>query len=190
MEKRAQHHTDCLRIVLYGPESTGKTTLAKALAEQYETTWVPEFARDFLQKKWDLHQEYCSLEDLNTIAEGQLAAENNALKKAQQLLFCDTNILVTKVWSETHFQGYCAPALLELVETTHYDLYLLTDIDVPWEKDDLRDRPEQRNRMRTYFKKQLDHYNFPYIELSGPHQLRLQKAIKAIEKMKTKKRTS
>ena len=187
METRAQHQTDCLRIVLYGPESTGKTTLAKALAAQYQTTWVPEFARDFLQKKWDEQQEHCTLEDLTLIAEGQLAAENKALQAANQFLFCDTNVLVTKVWSETHFEGYCAPELLRLLETTHYDLYLLTDIDIPWEKDDLRDRPEQRDSMRAYFKEQLNQYNFPYIEVRGTHEQRLTTALNGIEKMRKKK---
>lgn len=187
METRAQHQTNCLRVVLYGPESTGKTTLAKALAAQYQTIWVPEFARDFLQKKWDEHQEHCTLEDLIPIAKGQLAAENKALKEANQLLFCDTNVLVTKVWSETHFEGFCAPELLRLVETTQYDLYLLTETDIPWEKDDLRDRPKQRDSMYAYFKAQLDHFNFPYVEIRGTHKQRLNTAQNAIEKMREKK---
>ncbi len=182
METTTQQPTDCLRIVLYGPESTGKTTLAKALAEHYQTAWVPEFARDFLQHKWDTRQEHCSLEDLITIAHGQLAAENAALKNARKFLFCDTNILVTKVWSETHFDGYCAPEIATLFATTQYDLYVLTDIDVPWEKDDLRDRPEARPQMYNYFKDQLILHKLPFIALSGTLEERLAKAIAAIEK--------
>ena len=67
-ENLQQQNSDCIRIVIYGPESTGKTTLAKALAEIYQTTWVPEFAREYLQNKWDSTKEVCSLEDLIMIA--------------------------------------------------------------------------------------------------------------------------
>lgn len=181
METRAQTPSRCLRVVLYGPESTGKTTLAKALAAHYQTPWVPEFARPYLQEKWDKHQAVCTLADLPIIARGQLAAENAAVAQANRLILCDTNILVTKVWSETHFEGYCAPELKTILAQTHYDLYLLTSIDVPWEKDDLRDRPNDREEMLGYFKQQLEQYNFPYLVLEGNPKERVEKAVAAID---------
>jgi len=182
MEKNTQFDAaNCLRVVVYGPESTGKTTLVKALAAHYQSEWVPEFARIYLQEKWDLHKEVCSLEDLIHIAEGQLEQENIAAQKTNELLFCDTNILVTKVWSETHFNGYCSPAIESLFAQTQYDFYFLTNIDVPWEKDDLRDRPAQREEMFAYFKQQLDRFKLPYIILEGSKQKRLGDAIQVID---------
>ena len=183
METRPQTSSRCLRVVLYGPESTGKTTLAKALADHYQTVWVPEFARTYLQEKWDKEQAVCTLEDLPIIAQGQLAVENAAIQKANKLILCDTNILVTKVWSETHFKGYCAPELNTILAQTHYDLYLLTSIDVPWEKDDLRDRPNDREQMFTYFKQQLITYNFPFQVLEGNPKERVEKAVTAIDQL-------
>ena len=183
METGHQISSRCLRVVLYGPESTGKTTLAKALATHYQTPWVEEFARPYLQEKWEKEQSVCTLEDLPIIAQGQLDAENKAIEQANKLIICDTNILVTKVWSETHFDGYCAPELKTILANTHYDLYLLTSIDVPWEKDDLRDRPNDREAMFTYFKAQLEAYNFPYLVLEGNPKQRLEKAITAIEQL-------
>ena len=183
METRPQTSSRCLRVVLYGPESTGKTTLAKALADHYQTSWVPEFARSYLQEKWDKQQAVCTLADLPIIAQGQLAAENTAIAQANRLIFCDTNILVTKVWSETHFEGYCAPELNTILAQTHYDLYLLTSVDVPWEKDDLRDRPNDREQMFIYFKQQLEAYNFPFLVLEGSLEERIQKAVNTIDQL-------
>lgn len=183
METRPQTSSRYLRVVLYGPESTGKTTLAKALADHYQTSWVPEFARSYLQEKWDKQQAVCTLADLPIIAQGQLAAENTAIAQANRLIFCDTNILVTKVWSETHFEGYCAPELNTILAQTHYDLYLLTSIDVPWEKDDLRDRPNDREQMFIYFKQQLEAYNFPFLVLEGSLEERIQKAVNTIDQL-------
>ena len=89
MEKTlSQQNNNCLKVVLYGPESSGKTTIAAALAEAFHTVWVAEFAREFLQQKWDNIQEVCSLEDLHKIAIGQMEAENKALQKADKVLFC------------------------------------------------------------------------------------------------------
>ena len=174
---------DGKRIVLYGPESTGKTTLAKELARHFSTGWVPEFARDYLQQKWDTTQTVCSLEDLPIIVKGQLDLENSLVPQAQRFLFCDTNVLVTQIWSQTHFEGYCAPEIMHAVDVLEYDFYLLTDIDVPWEKDDLRDRPQQRNTMLDFFEKELIRRNLPYQKLTGPHQERFLKTVSLLEKI-------
>ena len=173
--------TRCQKIVLYGPESTGKTTLAKALANHYNTLWVPEFARDYLQKKWEDQRAKCDLDDLLIIAREQAKAETEAAKNAHRFLFCDTNVLVTKVWSETHFDGYCAPALLRMAEQVQDVHYFLTNIDVPWEADDLRDRPDQRDEMFHYFQKQLVDQGLPHTLLLGDHSTRLQQAIDTLE---------
>jgi len=182
MEKRIQQvATKLIRVVLYGPESTGKTTLAKALAAYYTTNWVPEFARDYLQTIWDQEQRSCSLEDLPYIVAGQMRLENQKLAKAQKWLFCDTNALVTQVWSETHFDGYCTPEIIEAVAHYHYDFYLITKPDIPWEKDDLRDRPEDREKMYSAFEQQLLKRDLPFAFVEGFGEKRLQNAIKALE---------
>jgi len=172
-----------LKIVLFGPESTGKTTLAKQLASHYETQWVPEFAREYLQKKWDYNREICSLNDLPVIMEGQAKLENNLLRKSNKLIFCDTNCVVTQIWSQTHFNGYCSKEILYRAKNSDYDFYLLTDIDVPWKKDDLRDRPNDRKKMLDVFKNTLEQYKFPYKLISGSLQKRILQSIKIIDKL-------
>ena len=176
-----QNPSHIFRVVLYGPESTGKTTLAKALAKHYQTEWVQEFARDYLQNKWEEQQAVCTLEDLPIIVAGQLELENQKLVKANRVLFCDTNVLVTRVWSETHFEGYCDPVIMDCSEKFNYDLYLLTGIDVPWVKDDLRDRPDDRQSMFDHFKSTLDNLQKNYVVLEGNHALRLNRAIASID---------
>ena len=181
MEKRTQQSSPCLKIVLYGPESTGKTTLAKALADHYQTTWVPEFARNFLQEKWDKYQEKCTLEDLHTIAQGQLAEENAQVKKQTTLLFCDTNILVTKVWSETHFEGYCAPELNAILAEHPLRLLFVDRYRCSLGKDDFVTAHNNVKSMLAYFKAQLEHYNFPYLQLSGTLEERLIQATTLLD---------
>ena len=179
-----QQKSDCLRIVLYCPESSGKTTLAIALAKQFQTAWVPEFARNYLQEKWDQKKEVCSLEDLIIIAKGQINQENNLIEDANKFLFCDTNVLITKAWSETHFNGYCAPEIQYWVDTFKYDHYFLTDIDVPWQADDLRDRPNSIKQMLDYFENILKNKKASYTLLKGNLNLRLEKAKVILETLK------
>lgn len=172
--------TAIIKIALFGPESTGKTTLAKQLAEYYKTEWVPEFARDYLQEKWDASQQICSVDDMLPIAYGQTKLENEQTLIANKYLFCDTNLMVTKVFSEVYY-NYCDPLLNEAASQHEYDLFFLTDIDVPWERDDLRDKAEGRESVFAVFKQSLIDHNKPFITLSGDQDLRLKKAIAIID---------
>ena len=183
MDKNLQNENICLKIVLYGPECTGKTTLAKLLANHYKSEWVPEFAREYLQKKWNKFQKVCTKKDLPVIVSEQLKMENKKISKAKKYLFCDTNILVTRIWSETHFKGYCDPEIIKLSEQLRYDYYLLTSIDIPWKKDDLRDRPYDREKMFSYFKDVLDNNNKPYSIIKGSIEERLTDSIKIINNL-------
>lgn len=182
-EKLRQKPSSCIRVVLFGPESTGKTTLAKQLAAHYNTQWVPEYARRYLQKKWDEHQKICSYDDLILIAEGQMKLENQAIEKANKVLICDTNLLETKVYSETYFQGKVSKILNKISLENFYDLYLLTYIDTPWTPDDLRDKPHEREEMFLEFKKCLEKYHLPHIILKGNQKCRFNTAVKHIDQL-------
>ncbi|MDM9631345.1 ATP-binding protein [Robiginitalea aurantiaca] len=184
MEKAfRQEPSDILKIVLYGPESTGKTTLARALATHYNTEWVPEYARAYLQQKWDRTGEVCKPEDLPPIAAGQMQMENTLTRQANRLLICDTDLLVTKVYSEVYYEGYCDPEIEKFALSNTYDLYLLTSTDVPWVADDLRDKPGEREEMFTLFKAALEYYNRSFIILKGSHEKRLEEAAYHIDKL-------
>ena len=179
-ENLKQQPTEVIKIAMYGPESTGKTTLASQLADKFNTIWIPEFARDYLQNRWDTKQEICSQEDLIPIAIGQTQLENEALNKANEILFCDTNLLVTKVFSDIYYNN--CDAVLERAAKKHkYDLIFLTDVDMPWQADDLRDKPNDRENTLAIFEKALLDFEKPYIKLSGNQDERLEKATKIIK---------
>ena len=100
MEKDfGQSPSNCKKVVLFGPESTGKTTLAKQLASHFSSDWVPEYARAYLQNRWDKTNEICSKQDLPIIAAGQMALENQKASNINSILFCDTDLLVTTIYS-------------------------------------------------------------------------------------------
>lgn len=184
MEKKLrQEPLNIIRIALFGPESTGKTTLSKQLAHYYDTVWVREYAREYLQEKWNNERKTCELEDILPIAYGQMALENKWVKRADKVLICDTDLLETMVYSEQFYDGKADEKLRIAAINNTYDLYLLTYIDTPWEADDLRDRPHQRLEMFKAFEKALIDFNKPYLLLKGNKQERLDKAITAIDKL-------
>ncbi|OSY86957.1 nicotinate-nucleotide adenylyltransferase [Tenacibaculum holothuriorum] len=188
MEKKLkQQPINLVKVVLFGPESTGKTTLSGQLARHYNTVWAPEYAREYLQDKWNNERKTCEQDDLIPIAEGQMQLENNLAKKADKVLICDTDLLETKVYSEEYYGGFVDPLLDEAALENSYDIYFLTYIDTPWEADDLRDRPEQRLEMFNAFENALMKYKRPYVLLKGDKETRLKKAVAVIDGLLSKK---
>ncbi|MGB5321891.1 MAG: ATP-binding protein, partial [Lutimonas sp.] len=157
------------------------------LAKHYNTVWVAEYAREYLQDKWNNERKTCEDADLIPIAKGQMALENKLALKADRLLICDTDLLETKVYSEEYYGGFVHPNLDKYALKNTYDLYLLTNIDTPWEADDLRDRPGQREEMYAAFEAALIKYKKPYIKLNGSIKNRLAVAISAIDKLLDKR---
>ncbi len=165
-----------IKIALTGPESTGKSTLSQALAAHFGTLWVPEYARFYLKH---LPRPYLP-EDVLHIAQGQMQWETVWEKYAQNLLFCDTDLLVPKIWME-HKYGYCDPWINTQLSLRHYDLYLLCDIDMPWEDDPLREHPNEREALFEKYRAALDAMNAKYAVVSGRGSERLNKAVTVCE---------
>ena len=169
------------KIVVIGPESTGKSTLCELLAAHYNTIWVPEYAREFLLK----HGTDYAFEDLLTIAKGQIALEEAACKAAEKLLFIDTDMYVMKVWSQFVFQdqhGWVEEQLME----RKYDLYLLCDVDLPWTKDELREYPDLETRRALFdiYHTLIKDQATPWVLIRGDFNERLRIAIEAVDSMK------
>ncbi|MBS9462438.1 ATP-binding protein [Flagellimonas sp. 389] len=182
-EKLGQEPSNLIKVVLFGPESTGKTTLSQQLARQYNTVWVPEYAREYLQDKWNNERKTCEPHDLLPIAQGQIRLENELTKKATDLLICDTDLLETKVYSEAYYIGQCDPILEKYALKNTYDLYFLTYIDTPWEADDLRDKPDEREKMFAYFHDTLKKYDRNFVILKGDKKTRLKTAVEHINNL-------
>ena len=127
-EKLKQIKSNCKRVVLYGPESTGKTTLSIELAKHFNVHWVPEYAREYLQKVWDSEKRICEPKDILPIAFGQMELENQYVKKSDSFIICDTNLFETMVYSKYYYGGNCDPLLEKYALKNNYDLFLLTDI--------------------------------------------------------------
>lgn len=165
------------KVVVIGPESTGKSTLSQALAKELGTVWVPEFARSYLEQ---LPQPYTE-DDLLAIAKGQVASEDALAAKANNILICDTDLYVLKVWSE-HKYGRCDKWILEEIARRKYDLYLLTYIDVIWEDDPLREHGglEMRHYFYEVYKDIVQQSGVNWAAIQGNETERLQQALQAI----------
>ena len=178
------------KIVVLGPESTGKSTLCAALASHYQTIWTPEYARQFLSE----HGTKYTYDDLLTIAKGQINNEEKSIDLLEQKiqdnkgeattnkLIVDTDMYVMKVWCEYVFNN-CHHYILEQINQRNYDLYLLCDIDLPWAADEMREYPDAGPRLElfTSYKELLINQNTPWGIVSGSDVQRTANAIQLIE---------
>lgn len=184
MEKNLeQKNSECLRVVLIGPECAGKTTLAKKLAAHYSTSWVPEYMREYLQNKWDDSKEVCTYQDLMPIAIGQMKLENLLIDRANKILICDTNLLELKVYSELYYEGQVPDEIDRFALHNQYNLYLLMNVDIPWVADDLRDKPNERESVFSIFMDTLIKYDLPFVLIEGDYNKRWLTATRAIDQL-------
>jgi NadR type nicotinamide-nucleotide adenylyltransferase len=183
------------KIVVIGPESTGKSTLCEQLADHYHAAWCPEYAREYLLK----HGTSYTYDDLLTIAKGQIKLEEKHIEAVRKtgsgkdssglpvlstsgLLFIDTDMYVMKVWCEFVF-GKVHSFVREQINKRKYDLYLLCNTDLPWVKDELREYPDLETRQKLYFIYQdlMNNQKVPWVDISGNYEERLQKAVAAVD---------
>ncbi len=166
------------RVCVFGPESTGKTTLARNLAQRFNTQWVHEYARPLLEPQGG----ECFEADIPRIVRGQIAAEDALARQANRVLFCDTDVLTTTIWSQTLF-GNCPTWIQEESGRRVPDLYLLLDVDVPWVDDTQRHLPHIRREFWNLCRQTLEANNRTWIEVSGDWETRLTTATQAVESL-------
>lgn len=167
-------------VGIVGPESTGKSTLTQALAKHFQVDFVPEIAREYLNQ---LGKDY-QFDDLKKIALLQFEAENKERNKQQKIVFCDTTLLVIKIWSEFKYHR-CDEWILKAEKESRYDLLLLTEIDLPWEEDPLREHPHERVELFSIYYRSLIQKNQPFKVIFGNEKERFERAIRAIESLKS-----
>ena len=172
---QAQNHIK--RVVLIGAESTGKTTLAQRLAAHYETVWAPEYLRQFVERKGALPEP----SDTRLIAQGHLAQEKALRPQARRVLFLDTDLISTCVYHRYYF-GTCPAWLHRRAAEQSADLYLLTDIDIPWTPDPgQRDGPAVRATLHMLFRDALQARGLAHVLLSGTLEARMKTALRAVD---------
>jgi NadR type nicotinamide-nucleotide adenylyltransferase len=188
-------HWDCLepcvrayfvkRVCLVGAESTGKTTLARALAEHYGTIWVPEYGREYSAiKMQSADAEAWRSEEFVHIAAEQSRREDRAAREANRLLICDTDALATGIWHE-RYMGTPSLEVEALAAPCRYDLYLVTDIGTPFIQDGTRDGEHIRHWMHARFLEELERQGRCFALVSGSHQERMTAAIEHIDEILT-----
>lgn len=172
MEKRS-----IIKIAVVGAESTGKSWLCEELAKHYETTWVPEYAREYFNDS-DIYNY--TLADLVTIAKKQIELEHQFLPKANGFLFCDTTLVTLKIWAELEFQQ-TPDYIEENLKNNDYACYLITDNQVPWTEDPLRQNKHSRDLLFEMNISEVKSLKIPFSVISGTDQKRLTNAIEFLE---------
>jgi len=167
------------RVCLVGPESSGKSTLAARLAARFNTVRAWEHARPLL----DLKAGRCDAEDIPVIAQSQTAIEDVMARRANRVLFCDTSVLLTKVWSDVLFSAV-PPAVADVAARVRYDLALLLAPDIPWVDDSQRYFPNQddRDRFFEWCRVELERVGQPYVVISGTFEEREERAVEAVRR--------
>lgn len=176
------------KIVIIGPESTGKSTLCQQLSAHYKTHWIKEYAREYLLANGT---DY-SFKNLLDVAKGQIIKEDSGVQDLinnidlidLKLIFIDTDMYVMKVWCEFVFDK-CHHWILNTIAERKYDLYLLCNVDLPWVKDELREYPDLANREKLYhhYKDIMVNQQVPWIDINGNYEERLRKAIDGVNKI-------
>jgi NadR type nicotinamide-nucleotide adenylyltransferase len=168
------------KVVVIGPECTGKSTLCAVLADALKTVWAPEYARQFLDNLGRPYEE----PDLVDIATGQLLSEDSLLPRAGKILLCDTDLHVLKTWSHERY-GRCHRRILEAVAVRQYDAYILTYPDVVWTPDPQREHPDPADRLRLWrhYHDAVQNAGLPWLDLRGAHEIRVRSALHFISSL-------
>lgn len=164
------------KVCFYGAESTGKSVMAKKMAEQYQTVFVPEVAREMITSN------KFNREDIIAIGREQTARVFQKTQEANKVLFCDTDVITTQIYSR-HYLKVVPPVLYEFERMVDYDLYFLFEIDTEWVSDNLRDlgSVEMRRTMHKIFKDELDRRGITYITVRGNWEQREKIVTQAID---------
>jgi NadR type nicotinamide-nucleotide adenylyltransferase len=164
------------KIAIVGPESTGKSTITQQLARHYKTLWVAEYARYYCEALTGP----CTMQDEINMYHGQVALEESVLSMAEKdFIFCDTTFVTVKIWSD-EMLGETPQIVLDNLSKRTYDLYLLMDIDLPWQEDPLRDFPHMREHFMQIWHRELKDLNANYVVVSGLEN-RFENAVKAVD---------
>jgi NadR type nicotinamide-nucleotide adenylyltransferase len=169
------------RTVIIGSESSGTTTLARALAEHYRTVWVPEYGRTYSEGRVHSRQPWRS-DEFTHIAAEQVRMEDALATLANSVLICDTDAFATSIWHE-RYMGVPSDEVKAIAAARHYDLYVVTDVNIPFERDDIRDGESFRQWMQDRFIEELSKNSSPMIVVTGPHEERLMAAVKRIDQI-------
>ncbi len=164
------------KIAITGPESTGKSTLSRELAQYFSTNFVPEYARTYLTT---INRPYC-FDDLLIIAQNQMLHEDEIAEKTTGFLFIDTELTVIDIWSQEKY-GKTDSWILDEMQKRTYDLILIPDIDLAWEDDPQRENPQDRERLLGLYQDSFNSRNIKYYMIKGQAQERLTHAIQLIQ---------